>query len=373
MQRSQQRLPLWFIAALKMTVVSSIFLLMPSYLNAISHQFTASVYSLTYLASIELSGFAVASLFSFIITQKKHININERWACAGLFLAHLLSAFCHDINLFIAVRIIAGVCAGLVLVKSYETLAAQPNPDNAFGKAIAMQMLYSAILFVILPPILAQFGVHAFFFVLALLSLVIALLPQLQVQVSSNDYQAPQSNHAMFYALSAMFMLILTHSGAWSLLGVVASKLEITPQSQGNILATGTLFSLVGAVLASYLAYSQFKKWIIVIAVATQGACIATIFLATTPWSYFAAVSLFMLLWNLLVPLYMGTIASIDKDGSVIRLAVASQTFGAAIGPYILLQGWALSELLVFLSLTLLLVLPLLPASQSWRRSKKPQ
>jgi hypothetical protein len=144
------------------------------------------------------------------------------------------------------------------------------------------------------------------------------------------------------------------------MLSVVGDKLLIQPKEQGRILAMGTMFSLVGAILASLVSLSRYKKMLTISALFAQAGVMILLFTTESQLLYFVAVSLFMMFWNFLLPLFMGTISETDEQGDIIRLSVAAQTTGAALGPYILLRGWVLSELVVFLAITLMCILPLL-------------
>lgn len=354
---------LYLSTSMKLAVASSIFLLLPSYLNAISIQFETSVYDLSYLATVELFGFALASVICYFLAKSRSIKINERFAMLVLAGSHFASAYCSDINLFLALRAISGVAAGLILVLCYEALSHEANPDLAFGKAIAFQMLYSGFLFLCLPYLIQDFGVDTFFFLLAGLSVFLLLLPKFSPlsPESAEVFSLPKADlSTKLLGLAAVFMIILTHSGCWSMLSVVGDKLRVLPTEQGQVLAVGTLFSLFGAVLASLASLSRFKKALTIAGLFSQGVVIVLLFTTKSQLLYFVAVSLFMLFWNFLLPLFMGTISESDHSGDIIRLSVAAQTTGAALGPYVLLKGWVLSELVIFLAITLICIFPLL-------------
>ncbi len=187
------------------------------------------------------------------------------------------------------------------------------------------------------------------------------MLPKQEIHVPIARLNVDRSNtHTKILGLAAVFMIILTHSGSWSMLSVVGGKLDIPPKEQGEILAMGTMFSLVGALLASVVSLRHHKKTLIILAMFAQGGVITLLFTTENQLLYFIAVSLFMLFWNFLLPLFMGTISEKDQHGDTIRLSVAAQTIGAVLGPYILLKDWILLELVCFLAITLLCIFPLL-------------
>lgn len=352
----------WLRPGIKMSVASSIFLILPTYLQTLAHQFNASAFDLGYLATVEIMGFALASLVSFIAAKTKLIKIREEVAILTLAVLHVASAYCDNLSIFLTLRVFAGISAGIVIVRSFEVLSKTPVPDAAFGKAIALQMLYSASLFLLLPCLTNTFGVESLYLLLGTLSATLLLLPmELDTPFQPMDTIASSNKTLLIAGLSAIFMIMLTHAGAWSQLSLIATSLDINNQAQGNILAFGTICSLFGALLASLVATHHFKRQFIFIAAAAQALTFLQLFNTNNLVIYIICVSLFMLLWNFLLPLFMGAVSGEDTDGGGIRFAVAAQTIGAAMGPSILLKGWVLLELLIFLTLTLILISPLLP------------
>lgn len=68
-------------------------------------------------------------------------------------------------------------------------------------------------------------------------------------------------------------------------------------------------------------------------------------------YSFIIATCIFQLLWNLIVPLVMGTMASGPSGNVVIRFTLAAQTLGAALGPLMLVLAGCCLKYLGFSSL----------------------
>ncbi|RKF18761.1 MFS transporter [Alginatibacterium sediminis] len=355
----------WLPASIKLSVAFSVFLILPSYLDSVSRLFERDLLSLSYLASIELAGFAFATILSFILSSYSSIKINERLTIMVLIVSQLASAWCDDLSLFAALRLIAGLSAGLIAINSFESLARQNNPDAAFAKAIATQMAYGAALLFGLPALIDVLGLNAIFLVFSILSFGLLILPQTQErrrQSSPNTKQSDVSEDNRSFiivGLVAIFLVMVSHSGTWSILGLEASKLGISAQNQGNILATGTLFSIVGALLANYFADFENKRMIVIIAIVLQMFVIELMIDAKHTWQYVGSVCLFMLNWNFVLPYVIGALARIDYSGQSLRFALALQTLGAAIGPSVILENWLETELQLLMLLSLLAVYPL--------------
>ncbi|GEM78612.1 hypothetical protein VSU01S_08570 [Vibrio superstes NBRC 103154] len=251
----------------------------------------------------------------------------------------------------------AGISAGLVIVRCYEILGAEENPDAAFGKAIAIQMLTTAVLFMVLPAMVNLYDPSVFFITLGILVGLALLLKPLSAPFQQNDKLSGDIDFGVvFISLSAMAMVMLTHSAVWSTLSAYASTHHIEIQNQGLLFAVGTLFSVAGAMLATFPVAHQRKALILTIALVLQCLVVSTMLTGDDMYSFIVATCIFQLLWNLIVPLVMGTMASGRYGHVVIRFALAAQTFGAALGPLLLVPGWVLPEVLVFLFMTYLLI-----------------
>ncbi len=362
MQSKPGRKDEWIPAAVKLTISTSIFLLMPSYLDIISRQFGAPIEQLTYLATVELIGLAIAP-FLCLAASKFNFNIKENYAIVILAISHLASVFCESVEMFFFVRSLAGVCAGIILVRSFEALAHCHNPDSAFAKAIATQMLYSASFFILLPSLVGWLGINAFFITLAIFSIAMLLFP-LQLSITEQYPKAinPNANYPLILTgLIALFMFMVVHSATWSMLGIFATELAVSEQMQGNILAIGTLFSLLGAILSSVFSMRlSDRRLTIVLALSLQAVVLYSLFNGVDQYQYMISVALFMLIWNFTVPLFLGAMAEADEGGEAMRLVVFVQTIGGAFGPSVLLQGWMQLEIFIFLAITLVSIYSLL-------------
>ncbi|GAM78178.1 major facilitator superfamily [Vibrio ishigakensis] len=211
-------IPFWLSACLKLAISVSVFSILPSYLTVLEQHLELSSASLNYMATTELMGFALACALNYYFL-KQGFRFNDNVALALLCFCHLASALTADVSLFFVLRGLAGVCAGLVIVRCYEVLGAEENPDAAFGKAIAIQMLTTAVLFLLLPGLVNYFNTDIFFIALGGLVALTLLLKPLPVPNSPASQLSEEIDISMvLISLSAMVMVILTHSAIWSTL-----------------------------------------------------------------------------------------------------------------------------------------------------------
>ncbi|WP_236009281.1 MFS transporter [Vibrio ulleungensis] len=350
-------IPNWLSASIKLAIAASVFSILPSYITAVAEHTQFAPTLINYLATLELLGFALACAVNFILIRWR-IIFNERIALIVLCLCHIFSAFTQEPSLFFVLRIIAGISAGLVVVRSYEVLGNESNPDAAFGKAIAVQMITTAILFLSLPLALDTIGSEAFFSILAILAGLAALLPRSIITSETTDFN---NHHSIDYtsvllSLSAVAMVMLTHTAVWSALATFASEHNVKVSDQGVLFAVGTLFSVMGAIISTHPKAHEHKKSVLTIAIMMQCFVVSVMLTGHDKISFIVASCLFQLLWNLILPLVMGSLASGKHGKVVIRFTLAAQTFGAALGPLVLVPGWVLPEVLAMLAVTYLLI-----------------
>ncbi|AIW16713.1 hypothetical protein VITU102760_04050 [Vibrio tubiashii] len=349
-------MPYWLSASFKLAIAASVFSILPSYLNAIAQHFALSSKLVNALATVELMGFAVACGLN-VLLLRKGVAFNDRIVLCLLCFCNLASAYITALPLFFLVRGLAGICAGLVIVRCYEVLSADKHPDAAFGRAIAIQMTATAGMFLLLPFLIEGTDSSVMFIALGALVGLTSLqssLPSFSAGEEQKDIDVDYNT--VFISLSAIAMVILTHSAVWSTLGSAASKHHITLDEQGLLFSVGTLFSIGGAMLATLAPVYSRKKWILPFAIGLQCLVVSLMLTGQERYIFTIATFFFQLLWNLIVPLVMGTIVSGKNGGVVVRYTLAAQTFGAALGPMILVPGWVLPEMLIALLITYLLV-----------------
>ncbi|WP_047043256.1 hypothetical protein [Vibrio mexicanus] len=355
----------WLVASIKLAVAASVFSILPLYLTSLSDYLTLSKMQLNSVATAELMGFALACAVNYHAI-KHGVRSNDNLALLSLCICNLLSAMTADFTLFFMIRTIAGVLAGLVVVRAYEVLSNQENTDAAFGKAIAIQMLFTAALFLILPYWVQTYGPRSILYVLSALAAACLLLPPLKA-VKASDFQLsePLDYSLIFISLGAVAMIMMTHSAVWSTLGFHANAHEITMEQQGYLFSIGTLFSVFGAMLATLDWVHEKKSKLLPMAIGLQCLMVGVIIADESTNRFVAATFFFQLLWNFMLPLVLGSIASGKQARVIIGFVLVAQTFGAALGPMVLISGWVLPEVIVMLFITYWMTASLIKSSQT--------
>ncbi|MCG9582369.1 MFS transporter [Vibrio tubiashii] len=348
--------PNWLVASIKLAISAAVFSILPLFMTTLSEHIPLTSIQLNMVATIELMGFAMACGVNYY-TSKKGFKYNDNFALAALSLCHLFSALASDLPLFFLLRALAGVFAGLVVVRSYDVLGREVNADAAFGKAIAIQMLATALLFLTLPYWLQTYGASSMFFILsALVALCLLFKPLRASDVDLSPSTSELDYSLVFLSLGAVAMVMMTHSAVWSTLGFYASSRQISVDAQGYIFSIGTLFSVVGALLATLEVVHHKKSKLLPLAIGFQCIVVWVLIADSSVLRFITATFFFQLLWNFMLPLVLGSIAAGKHARTIIGFVLVAQTFGAALGPVMLVSDWVLPELLTMLLVTQFLV-----------------
>ncbi|USD67683.1 MFS transporter [Vibrio sp. SCSIO 43136] len=357
----------WLVASIKLAIAAHVFSILPSYLTVLEQLLDISSINLSYLAATELMGFAAACAINFF-SLRKGVKISDNVALMLLTLCNLASAVAVSLPWFFTLRFAAGICAGLVVVRCYEVLSAQSNPDVAFGRALAVQMVSTMLSFILIAPMVENYGPRSFMWVLALSSgLAFLLLPVSRIKGATKKIHNQVNFPIVLLSLSAIGLVMLTHSAVWSVLGNYASLHDVPIEQQGLVFAIGTLFSIGGAMLATYSFVLQRKLTFLSIAIALQALMFVLMLTETVKPVFILASFAFQLLWNFMTPLVMGSLARGKYAFVVIRFTLAAQTLGAALGPLMLAPNAVMPEVLIMLAITYVLVLAIVHPGVSRR------
>ena len=254
---------------------------------------------------------------------------------------NLISVGVDDINTLMAIRFVTGLLgSGTVYAVSLAVIGHMPNPDRAFGFAIATMVLLTMAALFLLPMSIARWGAAGVLVPLALFALV--AIPAATRIPRGASTKAPQavSAHAapVFPVLLALGVQVAWYAGVggvWAFIERIGTASGIALAPIGSALAIGMGLGAAGALLASAVSDRWGRLPMFTLAMLVQ--VIALFALSTQPaWSTFlVAAILFNVSWNFALPFLLGAIAARDPSGRFTVLIVAAQGLGVAVGPII--------------------------------------
>jgi predicted MFS family arabinose efflux permease len=327
------------IAAILVGVIGpEVFIVQPGFVQGLVQNLGFDDQSAGYAASIEVWGITATTL---VMTFFSH-RFNWRKVITGsLLLVAVANALCigvHSRELFVALRFVAGAGAGSLISLSFTTVGLTENPDRNFGYLIMWVLLYGAVVLYLMPAAYAfsgMTGVLIFFAAFPLVALpFVKSLPaggEAAATVEADAVNLPALLKAL--ALLAMFAYFVAQGVAWAYLFLIGTAGGLTEQQVATGLTLSQVAGVAGALLPAIVGH-RFGRWRpLTIGIAGGAFCLVFLigrfqYLPFTLW-----VCLYNFFWNMTHPFLLGSMASFDRRGRVVVLAVAAQMSGLALGP----------------------------------------
>jgi predicted MFS family arabinose efflux permease len=329
------------IAAILVGVIGpEVFIVQPGFVQGLVQNLGFDDQSAGYAASIEVWGITATTL---VMTFFSHRFNWRKVITASLLVVALANAAClavHSKEAFVALRFLAGAGAGSLISLSFTTVGLTENPDRNFGYLIMWVLLYGAVVLYLMPAAYAisgMTGALVFFavFPLAALPLVKAFPDNGEtaaaVEADAVNLSAPLKS----LALLAMFAYFVAQGVAWAYLFLIGVAGGLTEQQVATGLTLSQVAGVAGALLPALVGH-RFGRWR-PLTIGIVGGAVCLLFLIGRfqyfPFAFWVCVYNFF--WNMTHPFLLGSMASFDRRGRVVVLAVAAQMTGLAVGPAI--------------------------------------
>jgi len=335
--RSEARLRL--VAAILVGVIGpEVFIVQPGFVQGLVQNLGFDDQGAGYAASIEVWGITATTL---VMTFFSH-RFNWRKVITGsLLVVAVANAACiavHSKEVFVALRFLAGAGAGSLISLSFTTVGLTENPDRNFGYLIMWVLLYGAVVLYVMPAAYASTGMTGALLFFAIFPLValpfVKAFPESGETVATVEADAvnlPASLKSL--ALLAMFAYFVAQGVAWAYLFLIGTAGGLSEQQVATGLTLSQVAGVAGALLPALIG-GRFGRWR-PLTVGIVGGALCLLFLIGRfqylPFAFW--VCLYNFFWNMTHPYLLGSMASFDRRGRVVVLAVAAQMLGLAIGP----------------------------------------
>lgn len=335
--RSEARLRL--IAAILVGVIGpEVFIVQPGFVQGLVQNLGFDDQGAGYAASIEVWGITATTL---VMTFFSH-RFNWRKVITGsLLVVAVANAACiavHSKEAFVALRFLAGAGAGSLISLSFTTVGLTENPDRNFGYLIMWVLLYGAVVLYVMPAAYAWSGMTGALLFFAIFPLValpfVKSFPDSGEAVATVEADAVNLPAALkSLALLAMFAYFVAQGVAWAYLFLIGTAGGLSEQQVATGLTLSQVAGVAGALLPALIG-GRFGRWR-PLTVGIVGGALCLLFLIGRfqylPFVFW--VCLYNFFWNMTHPYLLGSMASFDRRGRVVVLAVAAQMLGLAIGP----------------------------------------
>ncbi len=348
--------PRAILAAVIISIVgNAVFIGMPMLVGSLADTLGFDEQQLGWLASADLMGIFVASIAASLLVNRLNRQFLVYVGITVAIIANFSSTIFHDFNTLFTIRIISGLGGGLCYSVGVATLAGTHKTARNFSILLFVLVAVNAIELYTFPSISASWGVDGIFLffcgAFVLTYYFVRWLPR------SNKEASVQTNNSVnqtskvviptwipWLCLAAVACVYINVGAFWAFIERLGVDASLTDDFISNTLALGTLFTLSGCAIATWMGnkYGQSKPLIAAFALMT--AILFLLAFKVTPISYVIAATVFNFCWLFIDVFQLGTIGNIDHSGKYAALVPGAQGFTQSISPavagYILSQGY---------------------------------
>ena len=318
-----------------------VFIVQPGFVQGLVEYAHFSEQQAGFVASAEMSGFAVVTLLMSFFADRFHWR-HALALCIGLAtVGNLLSLLTHTPVPFAVTRFLTGLGCGGIVSLGFASLGLSSRPDRHFGFMIMWSGVYGAVVLLAMPTVYKLLGVDGTLWFFALLAasgfLFVSWLPASGSQHVAADTEAVDLGWPYKgLALAAMFLYFLAQGVVWAYLFRIAVAAGIPEQDAANGLTVAQLGGVAGALVPALVGARFGRAPMLFISIACGIApLVFFIYGGLTAALYAVAVFIYNYGFNKTHPYLLATMAAFDRTGRVVVYAVALQTLGLAIGPAI--------------------------------------
>lgn len=364
-------------AILADVAAAQVIVVQPAYIAALVEHAGLPPDDAGYVLSLEMTAFALATIAMVFVVSRVRWRPVLAGALAGLCLAHAASAALVGTDAFVAARVLAGLCAGVIVPLAFAAVGLGPRPERAFGVLIAVVLLYGAALLGAAPAILALGGLPAMLGTFAAVAALGLLLARWIPEPSRPDGgPAPPrgdgSRRLEFAALAAMGCYFAAQSGFWAYCSLIGRHYGLEDRFVATALSLSQFAGVAGALVPALLADRKGQVGPLTIGVLSGVVPLALLAAAPGAALFAATVAIFQFGWNMTHPYLLGVFARFDRTGRVVVYGTAMQKIGLAAGPALaaafVAGGHYVKVLALSMGLGFAAILLVLPAARAQAR-----
>ena len=244
----------------------------------------------------------------------------------------------------LALRLLAGIGAGLVTVACVIALSQNKSPARAFALAAFVQMAFGAALNVAIPFLNAHYGWSACFVVIAAFAAPGLWIARYYVRSQAPPAVASQSTFKMagwlaFAALSIAFCAI---GATWANLGGLGERSHLTIAMLGIAVSAASIAGPVATALTAVVGNRVSTLLGVGFGSVAMLAGVTLLGFAGSSVLFYAGAIAFMFGWAVYVPYALGLTSVIDPTGALAVIATAGANGGFSLGPLIAVPAIAM-------------------------------
>jgi len=349
--------PKAILAAVIISIVgNAVFIGMPMLVGSLADTLGFNEQQLGWLASADLIGIFIASIVASFLVNRVNRQVLVYFGITVAIIANFSSTIFHDFDTLFIIRIISGLGGGMCYSVGVATLAGTHKTARNFSILLFVLVAVNAIELYTFPSISDKWGVDGIFLffctAFVLTYFFVRWLPRSNKEATNQDNKDIEKHTAKivipswipWLCLAAVACVYINVGAFWAFIERLGVDASLSDDFISNTLAIGTLFTLSGCAIATWMGnkYGQSKPLIGAFALMT--AILFLLAFKVTPVSYVVAATVFNFSWLFIDVFQLGTIGNIDHSGKYAALVPGAQGLTQSISPavagYILTQGY---------------------------------
>lgn len=313
--------------------------IMPFIFGNIIDRFELAEWVVTIIVSAQFSFVAIGSLGIGSFLPRVNFRIISFVAILSMAVGNLISMLSPNPIWLVIGRCFTGLGEGMCLGIAHGLACYTKNPDRTFSVMMFIEVIFAALIILLVPTAIKQLGIEGIFLVMTAISVIIApfilFLPDSIMAVSESkiDYQSVWSNRLGCVLLFCMGLTIMGTETLWLFMERIGLEVGLSYEAIANVAAASITFALLGPALVFIIGnrYGRLKPISIALVLLILGGLLQTQFQVAT--LYIISIFLLNLVLMFILPFLRSTMAEVDPTGRIVAMSAAAYYLGNAIGP----------------------------------------
>jgi len=312
-------------------------MVMPLWIGAIIDALHLSGTAAGSIASTEFAAVAVVSVMVAVQVHRFRARPTAALGLALLIAGNALAAFASSAALLTGCRLLTGIGKGLVVAITFSLAAGASRPTRMFALLNGAYALFSTLFYLLVPPFIRMGGPAGAFLTMAAVAVagaaLLPLFPERRMQDSElRELRLTGIAPFGFVALAALIVLWTGHNAVWTFVERLGTRLDLSTEQVGGVLAYSAFLTIGGPGLALLLGTRWGATPPIIGALLLKCVVVCClVFVALKP-VYLATVPAFLVLALFIVPYVMGLLSAADPAGRLAAASSAAMTAGGSLG-----------------------------------------
>lgn len=321
---------------------ASVLTLLPLWVGTMTETLGFTTQQVGFLASADMVGIFVSSASAVLWVRRWNWRPLVLAGMALFLLANLGSMYTRDFAVLYALRVVAGFGCGAGYAIALAALGDTRNPDWSFGLMVTAQVGFGFMGFEVLPGLIREYGLNAFFLYLNGWLLFAFLMSALLFpRRGTHDKEAVPFGWSDFRpragaVFAGTVILYIAISAVWGYMERMGVEADITPERVSDIIGWGYLISILGSIAAPAVSQLIGRTPAMLLALVVMLLTfwgLGVLEQGNALWLYAATTIVFQFFWSFVLPPLMATFNAVDASGRFIVLCSPAFKIGEIIGP----------------------------------------